>query len=318
MDDHIREKESSVADHVKEKETSVVGLMTVDGLALPIGPGDTILAACRRAGVTIPTLCYHPGLEPYGACRLCVVEVTHGGHPDQPAPGRVVASCTTPAQPDIQVSTRSARVLRVRRAVIAFLLERCPRSETLQQLAEDLGVPPPPGARAGPTATPAAAAPPTPVEPPAGAPALPPVPPELEQACVLCGRCVQACEKLGHFAIGFAGRSVFRRVMAPLGASSETCAACGACAELCPTGAVRLVIEAGRPRVEAEGRAPRVAAPTAHLPAWRTTVPLATCRSCGRPLWSDRLITSAPAGRADLCPACRRKETLALAFGVSG
>ncbi|MEW6546301.1 MAG: 2Fe-2S iron-sulfur cluster-binding protein [Bacillota bacterium] len=270
--------------------------MTVDGLPVPVRPGETMLTACRRAGISIPTLCYHPGLEPYGACRLCVVEATRPDtHAGPPAPGRVVASCTTPAQAGTVVRTDSPRVMRVRRAVLTFLLERCPDAGIVQQLAEGLGIAPAPGSRARI---------PAPTES-----ALPPVPAPLKEKCILCGRCVQACERLGHFAIGFAGRGVFRRVTPPFGTSSETCAACGACMEVCPTGAVDVVIERS-------ALPPHAGVPVAraHLPAWQTTVPLGTCRSCGHTLWSNRMIQArggpVPEGMADLCPACRRKEML--------
>ncbi|MEW6400118.1 MAG: 2Fe-2S iron-sulfur cluster-binding protein [Bacillota bacterium] len=281
----------------------------VDGLSLPVRPGDTVLAACRREGVVIPALCHHPGLEPYGACRLCVVEVTTPGVGPE-TPGRVVASCTTPARGEMVVHTVSSRVMRVRRAVIASLLARHPTVEVLQELAHDLGTP----AGSAPAAAGTGAASGSAV---AGAapPAVPleDLPVSLRERCVLCGRCVRACAELGHFAIGFAGRGIARRVTAPFGVSSETCAACGACVEVCPTGAVEMVIARDLPDPDTG-----VAATRAHLAAWRTTVSLGSCRACGRPLWSSRMGRTAPEGMADLCPACRRKKALSRSHRLSG
>lgn len=67
--------------------------LTIDDRAIEVTEGRSLLEACREYGIHIPTLCYHPALEPYGACRLCVVEVsTEGRRP------RLVASCVYPCE----------------------------------------------------------------------------------------------------------------------------------------------------------------------------------------------------------------------------
>jgi glycine cleavage system H lipoate-binding protein/formate hydrogenlyase subunit 6/NADH:ubiquinone oxidoreductase subunit I len=179
----------------------------------------TLLEAARSAGIDIPTLCYHPELRPYGACRLCTVEVGQQGRV------RLQASCALPAENGMEVKTASERVLRGRRMIIELLLARAPDAPVLRELATRFG------AREGRLA------------------------PKNEK-CILCGQCVAVCaEVVGVAAIGFAGRGVTRRVTTPFEAPSLTCLACGACTFVCPTGAIdmeRTTLE----RIKAE-RSPR-------------------------------------------------------------
>jgi bidirectional [NiFe] hydrogenase diaphorase subunit len=193
--------------------------LQIDGREVKAREGMTLLEAARSVGIYVPTLCYHPELRPYGACRLCTVEVGQQGRV------RLQASCTTPAENGMGVKTASERVLQGRRMIIELLLARAPDAPVLRELATRFG------AREGRLA------------------------PKNEK-CILCGQCVAVCaEIVGVAAIGFAGRGVTRRVTTPFESPSLTCLACGACTFVCPTGAIdmeRTTLE----RIKAE-RSPR-------------------------------------------------------------
>ncbi|MBU0719156.1 MAG: (2Fe-2S)-binding protein, partial [Planctomycetes bacterium] len=103
--------------------------LTINGLEVSVEDGSTLLEAARFLGFPIPTLCHMDGLSPYGACRLCVVEIGEGPK------AKLVSSCTYPAQEGLKVRTASARVLRARKMVLELLLASCPQSKTIQDLA---------------------------------------------------------------------------------------------------------------------------------------------------------------------------------------
>jgi heterodisulfide reductase subunit A len=176
----------------------------IDGQPIAVEPDTTVLQAAQQLGISIPTLCHHPALEPYGACRLCTVEVTTGGR------SRLVTSCNYPIRTEMEVQTASAPVLKGRRVLAELLLARCPKVPAIQRLAADLGV--------------------TNVRFAAG-----------DELCYLCGLCVRTCRELiGQSAISFIGRGVDREVGPPFLKFSDDCIACGACAFVCPTGAIKL------------------------------------------------------------------------------
>jgi heterodisulfide reductase subunit A len=187
---------------------------TIDGRQLEVEAGKTILQAAEAAGVNIPTLCYHKSLLPYGACRLCVVEVV--GRP------RLLASCAAPAEAGMVIRTDSERVLKARRLIVALLLLRCPGIPQLEELAARIGVDETVARRFAPD----------------------------NEKCVLCGLCVRAChERMAVGAIDFVNRGIKRKVGPPFGACSPICMTCGACETVCPTGAVELQkISANTPR----------------------------------------------------------------------
>jgi len=179
--------------------------VTIDGKTCEAQIGETILEVARRIGVWIPTLCYHSALEPYAACRLCVVEIDRGGWP------QVVTSCNYPIRGDLTVRVNSERAIRARQGVMELLLARCPESPELRALAARMGVETTPY----PKVT------------------------EAQRNCILCGLCVQVCEeRIGVSAISLAGRGVERAVAAPFRMASEACIGCGACAAVCPVGTI--------------------------------------------------------------------------------
>lgn len=181
--------------------------ITIDGRKLSGQPGDTILEVARRNGIFIPALCAHPLLKPYGACRLCLVEIQHRKRT------RLVASCAYPAEPGLAVRTSTDQVIELRRGIIELLLARCPESEPLRALAARLGV----SQSRFPTLG------------------------RSDEKCVLCGLCVRVCaEAVGSSAISFINRGRERRVDSPFSLGSEDCLGCCACAAVCPSGAVAL------------------------------------------------------------------------------
>lgn len=179
---------------------------TLDGKAVEAGPGETVLSVAKRIGVHIPTLCHHDAVSPYGACRLCVVEVFWGKR------SKIVTSCIyTPYENDI-VKTGTDRVRHTRRIVLELLLARCPQVEALHELGREYGVETPRFRADGP---------------------------EREERCILCGLCIRVCgEVVGQHAIGYANRGPERVVTTPFADRSEECIGCGACVFVCPTGAI--------------------------------------------------------------------------------
>ena len=106
----------------------MVNLM-INGVALQVEEGTTLLEAARFLGFPIATLCHMDGLTPYGACRLCVVEIGEGAN------AKLVTSCTYPAQEGLKVRTGSERVVKARRMIIELLLATAPQSKVIQDLA---------------------------------------------------------------------------------------------------------------------------------------------------------------------------------------
>ncbi|MCK4648029.1 (2Fe-2S)-binding protein, partial [bacterium] len=108
--------------------------LTIDNRKIEVEEGTTLLEAAQKLGIEIPTLCHHQALKPYGACRVCLVEVIKGSRPG------LVASCTYPAEEGLIAKTDTERVKRARRLSIELLLARCPTSEKVRELALELGV----------------------------------------------------------------------------------------------------------------------------------------------------------------------------------
>lgn len=172
--------------------------LKINGLPAAVEEGATLLEAARSLGFPIPTLCHMDGLSPYGACRLCVVEIGEG------ARAKLVSSCTYLAENGLTVRTASVRVMRARRMVIELLLASCPRSKRIQDLAAEFGVK---RHRFR----------------------------QEREKCILCGLCVRMCaEQMAAHAIGFRARGQKRSVGTPFDVPSETCRLCGACQYVCP------------------------------------------------------------------------------------
>jgi bidirectional [NiFe] hydrogenase diaphorase subunit len=103
--------------------------LTINGLNVAVEKGTTLLEAAKFLGFPVPTLCHLEGLSPYGACRLCVVEIGEGPK------AKLVTSCTFKAEEGLKVRTGSSRVIRARKMILELLLASCPQSKTIQDLA---------------------------------------------------------------------------------------------------------------------------------------------------------------------------------------
>ena len=178
--------------------------ITIDNKQIEVKDGITILEVAKKLGIDIPTLCYHEALEPYGACRVCQVEII------TPRRSSLITACTYPVWDGLIIKTNSDKVKSARKFVVELLLARCPGSEKIQLLAKDLGV----KAKRLKSA-------------------------DENEDCILCGLCVRACKDIiGKSAISFVSRGVDKKIDTPFAEHSEACIGCGACAFVCPTGAI--------------------------------------------------------------------------------
>jgi predicted molibdopterin-dependent oxidoreductase YjgC len=201
--------------------------VTIDGQTVKVKQGVTVLEASREAGVYIPTLCYHPSLEPYGGCRLCIVEIEGlRGFP---------TSCTTPATEGMVVTTKSPKLQELRRGIFELIIAEHPmqcitcaknlRCE-LQEVASRIGL--------------------EKISLPSTYKALPvlqdsPFFDRDYNLCILCGRCVRVCQEIrGAGAIAFTYRGSQALVGTAFNKSLQdaNCKFCGACVDICPTGAL--------------------------------------------------------------------------------
>ena len=200
--------------------------LTIDRIEVPIDGERNILDVARKAGIDIPTFCYHSDLSIYGACRLCLVDIEGRG---------VVASCSTPPENGMTIRTHTEEIRQMRRIAIELLLANheqacptCPKSAAcrLQDLARRLGVD---HVRFKATHKPQ----------PIDASSLSLI--RDPNKCILCGDCVRACEEIqGVGAIDFAYRGAAACVVPAFGKnlSDVECVNCGLCASVCPTGAL--------------------------------------------------------------------------------
>ncbi|QTA93473.1 molybdopterin-dependent oxidoreductase [Desulfonema magnum] len=201
--------------------------LIIDNKKISCPPGTSILEAAQQNGIKIPTLCYHPDLKPFGACRLCLVEDENTG--------RLMASCVTPVAPNMSIRTDSPDIKRHRRNIVRLMMAEHPESCIvcnkgnrcqLRAIAAQLGI--------GETKL----------------YSMPNYKP-LEQAnefivrdlskCILCGKCIRADHELVVVgAIDYNHRGFISRPATvheqPL--EKSNCIFCGTCVSLCPTGAL--------------------------------------------------------------------------------
>ena len=178
-------------------------LLKIDGKEVEASKGMTVLDAAQKAGIYIPTLCHHELLEPYGACRLCIVEVESRGRT------QLVVSCLYPVEQNLVVRTRSEKVDRIRKMILELLLSHAPDSRDLQGLAQEYGADKNRFER----------------EP---------------SFCLHCGLCVRYCAEVKKkYAIGFVDRGTRREISFVPKIAAEECWKCKECFPLCPTEALQ-------------------------------------------------------------------------------
>jgi len=211
--------------------------LTINDQVAEVEDGTTVLEACKAVGTDVPTLCYVPFLEPYGACRMCTVKVSENGT------SRLTTACTLQAVEGMKVVTDDDDVRAARRIVLELLLARAPDAEILHEMAKEYGI----------EKSRFVVEPEEPAEGEAGAGAegleVEPKP----KKCILCGLCYRICEqRVKAFAIGLVERGSDAEIAPPFGRPSDNCLACGACASVCPTGAITAVDRLGREIVHDE------------------------------------------------------------------
>jgi bidirectional [NiFe] hydrogenase diaphorase subunit len=178
-------------------------LLQIDGKEVSAKEGMTLLEAARSAGITIPTLCTHEKLEPYGGCRLCLVELESRGWT------RLVVSCVYPVEKNLVVRTRSEKVDRIRKMILQLLLAHAPDAFDLQDLAKEYG---------------------------ADKNRF-----EKEASfCIHCGLCVRYCAEVKKLnAVGFVERGIRKEISFIPEIASKECWNCKECFPLCPTEALQ-------------------------------------------------------------------------------
>jgi len=171
----------------------------IDGNKVKAKPGMTILEAAQGEGIYIPTLCHHEKLEPFGGCRLCIVEVEVKGWT------KLVVSCVYPVEENIIVRTRSGKVDRIRKTIIELLMAHAPDAPELMELAKEYG---------------------------ANKDRYDKDP----SFCIHCGLCVRYCnEVVGKNAIGFVDRGINKEISFIPEIAAKECNDCKECFPLCPT-----------------------------------------------------------------------------------
>jgi NADH dehydrogenase/NADH:ubiquinone oxidoreductase subunit G len=177
--------------------------LTIDGRDVAATEDMTVLSAAQSAGLSIPTVCHHEKLQPFGGCRLCTVETEVGGRTN------LVAACIYPVQKDLVVRTRSERIDKIRKVLTEQLLAYAPESEVLQDLARDYHADKDRFAR----------------EP---------------SFCILCGLCVRYCAEIKEkHAVGFIDRGPTREISFIPEIAQRECWDCKECFPLCPTSALQ-------------------------------------------------------------------------------
>jgi bidirectional [NiFe] hydrogenase diaphorase subunit len=178
-------------------------ILQMDGKEVAASEGMTLLEAAQSAGISIPTLCHHEKLEPYGGCRLCTVEVENRGWT------KLVVACVYPVEKNLVVRTRSEKVDRVRKMILELLLAHAPDAFALQDLAKEYG---------------------------ADKDRF-----EKEASfCIHCGLCVRYCAEVKKKnAVGFVDRGTRREISFIPEIASRECWNCKECFPLCPTEALQ-------------------------------------------------------------------------------
>ncbi len=173
--------------------------LQIDGQEVAAQQGMTVLEAARGAGIEIPTLCHHEKLEPYGGCRLCIVEIEDRGRT------KLVVSCVYLVADGLVVRTRSEKIDRIRCTILELLMAHAPDAFELQKLAEEYGA----------------------------------QRDRFEKEpmfCIHCGLCVRYCAEVKQkSAVGFIDRGIRKEISFIPEIAARECEQCKECFPLCPT-----------------------------------------------------------------------------------
>jgi len=180
--------------------------LTVNGRVVQAQEGEMLLEVIRREGIDIPALCHHEAVEPFGACRLCMVEITKEAWDGWT---NHVTSCLYPVEQDLIVSTHTPKVNELRKSVLDLQLARCPNSPEIRKLAAEYGV--------NETSFESK--------------------PDADN-CILCGLCTRICDKMGFNAISTVGRGHGKEIAPPMHEAPPDCVGCLSCALNCPTNVI--------------------------------------------------------------------------------
>ena len=178
-------------------------LLQIDGKEVKAKRGMTLLEAARSAGISIPTLCHHEKLEPFGGCRLCIVEVEERGWT------KLIVSCVYPVEKNLIVRTKSEKVDRIRKMILELLMAHAPDAFELVALAKEYG---------------------------ADRDRF-----EKEASfCIHCGLCVRYCAEVKKKnAVGFVDRGIRKEISFIPEIAAKECWNCKECFPLCPTEALQ-------------------------------------------------------------------------------
>ncbi|MFC1584074.1 2Fe-2S iron-sulfur cluster-binding protein [Fibrobacterota bacterium] len=241
----------------------------IDGRKAQVPKGTLVIEAAKQLGVFIPTLCYHESLPMYASCRICIVEmsVTKRGK----TYNWIDASCVYPVEDGLVVQTNTPKVRKERKVILELLLSRAPESPLLNEMAKEYG-----------------------------AEERFETKDKGESNCILCGLCVRACHDVmctGGISIAF--RGINKKLVSPYQVTKEICIACNACANVCPTGAIK---------VSQDGK-------NLFMENWDTWHEMKACSECGKsfaPVVHLKTIKKKVKLnlREDIfekCPECRRR-----------
>ena len=191
--------------------------LTINGRVVQAKEGEYLLSIIRREKIDIPALCHHEAVEPFGACRLCIVEITR---PEWDGWCDYVTSCLYPAADGLIVNTHAPKVIEVRKSIVDLYLARHPNSPEIRDLAAEYGV----------TQT------------------------QFETVvdgdnCILCGLCTRICDAMGFSAISTVGRGHGKEIAPPLNMQPPDCVGCLSCAKNCPTNFIEYTFKVGKVKI---------------------------------------------------------------------